>query len=597
MLRLLCLGLLTLQVEVLGLAPPPSPQAISNQGYVLPQFDPNPSQRAQEVAINHAGYLYDPPLIGNSSYFPGGKLGTFRWGQDIKEFLGNAAFITNAIEEERIPVVEKITQAGGFKNLSSYESLYTGEWSKSNPVGIAPGYFTNYTQDLHFSMERLSVNPFSTARLSPKDVLPFTLDKIDVSKIAGLSLDQLHKSGRLFFASHSYQAQYKLQPNRYGAACDAYFYINPKSGDFLPLAIKTNVGSNLTYTPLDSPTDWLLAKMMFNSNDFLHSQIFHLANSHAVAEIVYLAALRTLSARHPVRAFLDRIMYQAYAVRVAGNQTLFNPGGFFDQTAAVDHTGVLSFVDQFYPSVAGLFRGNYLRESLVSRGMLDSPYGPKLKNVPFYEDAAPIVASLRRFVTSFITAYYTNPSYLTRDKEVQSWITEANGPANVLDFSPAPLTSIQTLIDILTQMAYLTGVNHHLLNSNAPSYITGLLPFHPSAFYKPLPTTKGVADVTPYLADLEHAMYQVTLQLRFQRPQFPAENFELVDMFSDSAFGKNGSALPPAVKKAAAGFKQEMEIIGGAIDAKGFDKRGLCQGMPFIWKVLDPRKIPFFLSV
>ena len=184
--------------------------------------------------------------------------------------------------------------------------LYTGEWKKSNPLGIAPGYFTNYTQDLHFSMERLSVNPFSTSRLHPNDELPFTLDNIDVPKIADLSLDQLHKSGRLFFASHSYQAGYKLQPGRFGAACDAYFYVHPKSQDFLPLAIKTNVGSNLTYTPLDTPTDWLLAKLMFNSNDFMQSQIFHLANSHAVAEIVYLAALRTLSARHPVRAFLDR---------------------------------------------------------------------------------------------------------------------------------------------------------------------------------------------------------------------------------------------------------------------------------------------------
>ena len=155
-------------------------------------------------------------------------------------------------------------------------------------------------------MERLSVNPFSTHRLRPEDALPFVPDDAIVSKIAGTSLDSLHRSGRLFLASHSYQTRYKLQAGRFAAACDAYFYLHPKTNDFLPLAIKTNVGSNLTYTPLDSDNDWLFAKMMFNSNDFLHSQIFHLANSHAVAEIVYLAALRNLGARHPVRAFLDR---------------------------------------------------------------------------------------------------------------------------------------------------------------------------------------------------------------------------------------------------------------------------------------------------
>ena len=289
-------------------------------------------------------------------------------------------------------------------------------------------------------------------------------------------------------------------------------------------------------------------------------------------------------------------MYQSYAIRPVGDQTLFNPGGFFDQTAAVDHNAALSFIDQFYPTVAGRFRSNYLRESLVNRGLLDCPYGPKLNHLPFFEDANPIVASLRRFVSTFVNAYYSHSSYLNGDNELQAWIAEANTQANVLDFPPAPLTDIGTLIDILTQMAYLTGVNHHLLNSNAPSYIAGLLPFHPSAFFKPLPTSKGVQDITPYLADLEHAMAQVTLQLRFQRPQLPAEHGELVDMFSHGAFG-NGSSLPWQVVIAAERFRSDMQGIGERIDGKKFDEHGLSQGMPFVWKLLDPRKIPYFLSV
>lgn len=69
-------------------------------------------------------------------------------------------------------------------------------------------------------------------------------------------------------------------------------------------------------------------------------------------------------------------MYQAYAVRVVGNATLFNPGGFFDQTAAMDQTAVLDFVDQFYLTVAGRFGSNYFRESLVSRGLLIAPIVP-----------------------------------------------------------------------------------------------------------------------------------------------------------------------------------------------------------------------------
>lgn len=47
------------------------------------------------------------------------------------------------------------------------------------------------------------------------------------------------------------------------------------------------------------------------------------------------------------------------AVRPVGAQVLFNPGGFFGQGAAVDHNAVFSFVDEFYPTLAGPFRSNY----------------------------------------------------------------------------------------------------------------------------------------------------------------------------------------------------------------------------------------------
>ena len=105
---------------------------------------------------------------------------------------------------------------------------------------------------------------------------------------------------------------------RYSAACSAYFYLHPTSEEFLPLAIKTNVGANLTYTPLDQLNDWLLAKMMYNANDLFHGQMFHLVNSHAVAEIVHQAALRTMSKLHPLRAYLDRSELPSYPPKLTG---------------------------------------------------------------------------------------------------------------------------------------------------------------------------------------------------------------------------------------------------------------------------------------
>ena len=186
--------------------------------------------------------------------------------------------------------------------------IYEDQWKETIPDGPSPGTLTNWTQDLLFSMERLSINPYVVERLHPRhDTLPFHVNtKIVKTLAAGLSLSELHASGRLFFANHSIQANYPTNHGRWTAACSAYFFLHPVSGDFLPLAIRTNVGADLIYTPLDEENDWLLAKMAFEMNDLFHGQIYHLSNTHDVAEPIHLAALRTLSQRHPVRGYLDR---------------------------------------------------------------------------------------------------------------------------------------------------------------------------------------------------------------------------------------------------------------------------------------------------
>jgi hypothetical protein len=82
------------------------------------------------------------------------------------------------------------------------------------------------------------------------------------------------------------------------------------------LAIKTNEGKDLVYTPQDSHNDWLLAKIMFNVNDMFHAQMFHLVVTHDVSEAVHQAALHTLSENHPVMIVLERMMLQGYSSRM-----------------------------------------------------------------------------------------------------------------------------------------------------------------------------------------------------------------------------------------------------------------------------------------
>jgi arachidonate 15-lipoxygenase (second type)/8-lipoxygenase (S-type) len=224
---------------------------------------------------------------------------------------------------------------------------------------------SNYSSDLLFSMERLSTNPYKIVRLSPSDTLPFAVK--DAAKVSGQSLDDLHAKGQLFYVDHSNLKDLPQQDGKYSAACEAYFYINSKSKDFLPLAIKPNVdGSNWVVTPKDKFNDWLLAKMMFESNDMWYLQWFHLAATHEVVEIVYLAAIRTLSEEHPIMPVLHRILKLAFAFRPAASQVLLAKG---------------AVIDQLYPFTGatggGVYLKYYVSDSSADRYRLHERYVPQ----------------------------------------------------------------------------------------------------------------------------------------------------------------------------------------------------------------------------
>ena len=192
------------------------------------------------------------------------------------------------------------------QTLEDYTKLYDNKWENTLPKGPDPEVLTNYTQDLLFSMERLSLSPYQVRRLDPSaDELAFQIDNSTAMNVSGMTLQQLFQTGRLFYAD--YRDQKNLtRTARYSGACDAYFYIDKSSRDFLPLAIRTNVGAEVVYTPADSADDWLLAKIMYNVDDFWFAQWNHLAGTHEVVQIVWMAAIRTLSVEHPVLAILNR---------------------------------------------------------------------------------------------------------------------------------------------------------------------------------------------------------------------------------------------------------------------------------------------------
>ena len=289
-------------------------------------------------------------------------------------------------------------------------------------------------------------------------------------------------------------------------------------------------------------------------------------------------------------------MYQAFAVRPIGDELLFNDGGFFDSSFAVTNFAGRALSGHFYTTHAGHFQASQFAADLLSRGLVNCSYGPALKHMPFYDTVRPMVAAIHDFTSAYVDAYYPSSSLLEHDSELQAWILECHEGARVLDFPSFPLTSNAraTLVGILSHVAFLAGISHHALNGATPGESSGVLPLHPSAFNRRLPTSKGIDDLLPYLHNETEALKQASLLVRFNRPLLEEQRGSLVYMFSGDEFLAQATST---VGRAAKRFMHEMETISDHIRAQAFDESGLAQGMPFIWRSLDPRRIPYYLSV
>ncbi|KAK5166271.1 uncharacterized protein LTR77_008532 [Saxophila tyrrhenica] len=291
-----------------------NPFTLPGPKFVITQKADDPVIRAAAIATKQLTFLYGPPIAGGPSY-PSGATGLLRTAADLLAIqMDIRPELAGAVLDDTQATVN-LPQYDGLDSVKDYTKLYPNNWENTLPRGPHPGAETNFTRDLFFSMERLSNSPYQVRRLNPSsDTLAFEIDDATARKTAGSTLQSLLTDGRLFYAD--YRDQKNLPPTtHYSAACDAYFYIDPSSGDFLPLAIRTNVGSNLIYTPQDTANDWLLAKIMLNVNDFWFAQWNHLAQTHEVVQIAYMAAVRTLSEDHPVLALLNRLMFEVFAIQ------------------------------------------------------------------------------------------------------------------------------------------------------------------------------------------------------------------------------------------------------------------------------------------
>lgn len=563
--------------------------------YSLPQDSGDLSARTSSLDATRSAVQYGPPVAGGP-FYPNGSVGSVLGAADLASLQADLAAQEHLVQVD-VAHANASAAAGkfnGLKTVEDYELLYDGEWSHALPKGPIPGILTNYTQDLLFSMERLSTSPYAIRRLVPgTDWIPFWVDDSVTLKLAGCPLWVLFLEGRLFYADYSDQANLP-KTDRYAAASDGLFFIDKASGDFLPLGIRTGVGQGTIYTPEDDPADWLLAKIIYNANDFWFAQWHHLAATHQVLQITWLSAIRSLSEEHPIYALLSRLTFQAFAVQPLASAILFEPGGAVDRVFSYTGQAAQDYASNLYYTGSGDFQANYFLTNLERRGLINSKFGPPLAKFPFLDDATVIYDAIRTFMTSFVDSYYASDADVKADTELQAWAKEANGPAEAKDF-PSSIATKETIIDILTHVAHLGSTAHHAVNTNELLSASSTLPFHPPAIYAPTPDTKGDnKNVVDWLPPFGQVLVQLNFAGLFARPLLEYSNRSLTHMFDDPDML---AKMNPATEDAAATFKSAMEAFSDEVAARQFDSQGLSQGMPFVWQALDPRVAPYSVTI
>ena len=272
---------------------------------------------------------------------------------------------------------------------------------------------------------------------------------------------------------------------------------------------------------------------------------------------------------------------------------LFTPGTASDLVFPYTGPSAQAYTtDRYFNKGAGRFQANYFRTDLQNRGLIDSAFGPALKNFPFYEDASPIYDAIHTFFTSFVNSFFASDAVLQADKEIQAWAKEANGPAKAIDF-PSAFTTRSTLVDVLSHFAHLASTAHHVANTNELLEVASTLPFHPPSLYKEIPTQKGITHLADWEPPFPKVLEQFAVAALFARPLLVNTNRTLIHMFDDPQLLSRTNA---PTTQAAATFKSAMTALSAKISARGFDANGLSQGMPFVWKALNPNVQPYSIT-
>lgn len=213
---------------------------------------------------------------------------------------------------------------------------------------------------------------------------------------------------------------------KYVSAPMALFAVERGSGVLRPVAIQCGQTPGKAF-PLFTPNDgwhWRMAMAQVQVADAAtHEGVFHLGRTHLVIEAVLLAAKRQLAEAHPLSVLLTPHFDHTLAINDSAKFSLTAPDG------TVDHC-FGPRIDQFGGLVHKAIQ-TLSWQNLDPNLELQSREVDDVESLPVYpyrDDALPVWAAIKGWVSDYVRTYYASPHDVRGDEELQAFAREISLP-------------------------------------------------------------------------------------------------------------------------------------------------------------------------
>lgn len=298
---------------------------------------------------------------------------------------------------------------------------------------------------------------------------------------------------------------------RYVADAIVMFYVR-HSGDFVPIAIQLgqNPGPETPiWTPNDSKSDWLLAKMHVKSADSHYQTIWcHLARAHFFMEVFTLSMYRQLPTNHPVyKLLIPHTRFTVAGAQVGRDLLLNGEESVFQKILSIP-----GHEPDFIKNCFADFNIDTLipPKDFKSRGVDDPELLPKYH---FRDDAMLLWNKITEEVKKILSLFYTSDKDVADDKEIQAFVTDIReeglrkpSPDDVPNGVSTSLTTLDSLVEVTSMILFHSSCYHASMNYGQLDYFA-FAPNYPSAMRQAPPSKKGEAtdklimDTLPNKAD------------------------------------------------------------------------------------------------